>query len=241
MPAVYVSLGDSMSIDYYAGGPGKGAASLLLRNRDADFPDWAGRDLTSAVPGITGLLLARDGATSGDTAASQLEMLRAANVRPTHVTVTCGGNDLLLAYGDTSAALSTLDEISTNLRHILRALGQMSGDAARVVMTTVYDPSDGNGVMDGGADGLPAWPDGLAMLARLNDVIRTAADDHGAKVADVHASFLGHGLSVGDPAQPEPRPADPRLWYCGLIEPNAFGAHAIRACWWEALDNQLDN
>jgi hypothetical protein len=59
----YVALGDSMSIDAYAGGPGRGAASLLSRNRDADFPDWAGRDL--AAVGLTPEILASDGATSG--------------------------------------------------------------------------------------------------------------------------------------------------------------------------------
>jgi hypothetical protein len=48
---VYAALGDSMSIDDYAGGPGRGATSLLLRNRDDDFPVWAGRDLTARDPG----------------------------------------------------------------------------------------------------------------------------------------------------------------------------------------------
>src|SRR6266540_1536519 len=49
MAAVYVALGDSMSIDDYAGGVGRGAASLLFRNRDTDFPDWAGRIIVTAV------------------------------------------------------------------------------------------------------------------------------------------------------------------------------------------------
>ena len=35
---MYVALGDSMSIDDYAGGGCWGEASLLHRNRDADFP-----------------------------------------------------------------------------------------------------------------------------------------------------------------------------------------------------------
>ena len=33
-PVVYAALGDSMSIDDYAGGPGRGVASLLWRNLD---------------------------------------------------------------------------------------------------------------------------------------------------------------------------------------------------------------
>jgi len=63
-PVVYAALGDSMSIDDYAGGPGRGAASLLWRNRDHDFPAWAGRDLTTGDPTARLVLVASDGATS---------------------------------------------------------------------------------------------------------------------------------------------------------------------------------
>jgi hypothetical protein len=62
VPDHYVALGDSMSIDDYAGGPGRGGASLLYRNRDGDVPDWAGRDLTAA--GFTAQMLAQDGAVA---------------------------------------------------------------------------------------------------------------------------------------------------------------------------------
>ena len=37
-----VALGDSISIDTYAGGPGRGEASLLARNRNDDFPQRSG-------------------------------------------------------------------------------------------------------------------------------------------------------------------------------------------------------
>ena len=69
---VYAALGDSMSIDDYAGGRGRGAASLVWRNRDHDFPDWAGRDLTTTDPGARLVLLASDGATSTTVAGEQL-------------------------------------------------------------------------------------------------------------------------------------------------------------------------
>jgi hypothetical protein len=68
--AVHVAPGDSMSIDDYAGGVGRGAASLLYRNRDTDFPDWAGRDLRGA--GFTARILAQDGATTMDVLERQL-------------------------------------------------------------------------------------------------------------------------------------------------------------------------
>jgi hypothetical protein len=101
---VYAALGDSMSIDDYAGGPGRGAASLLWRNRDDDFPAWAGRDLTACDPTARLALLASDSATSTSVASEQLRRLRRLGVTPTLATVTMGGNDLLAAYGDATAA-----------------------------------------------------------------------------------------------------------------------------------------
>jgi hypothetical protein len=72
-------------------------------------------------------------------------------------------------------------------------------------------------------------------VAELNRALRVLAADHGALVANVHTRFLGHGLAAGDPTQPAARPANRDLWYCGLIEPNAWGASEIRAAIWETL------
>jgi hypothetical protein len=85
---VYAALGDSMSIDDYAGGRGRGAASLVWRNRDHDFPDWAGHDLTTIDPTARLVLLASDGATSTTVAGEQLGRLRRLGVVPTLATVT---------------------------------------------------------------------------------------------------------------------------------------------------------
>jgi len=223
---VYVALGDSMSIDFYAGGPGHGAASLLYRNDDADFPAWAGQDLACA--GWTAVVLATDGATAVDVVVEQLPLLTQA---PALVTITAGGNDLMWTYGDTPAAYAAVDRVGAVYEEILSRLDAIGG--CRIVLTTVYDPSDGTGHVPGAA--LPPWPAGPAVVAALNARLADLADRHGAVLADVHGSFLGHGLHAGDPAQPEPRPSNRDLWYCGLIEPNAWGAHHIRATWWEAL------
>jgi hypothetical protein len=83
---VYAALGDSMSIDDYAGGPGCGAASLLWRNRDHDLPAWAGRDLTARDPTDRRVLLASDGATATTVAGEQLRGLRRLERRPTLAT-----------------------------------------------------------------------------------------------------------------------------------------------------------
>src|SRR5215213_1254389 len=101
---VYAALGDSISIDLYAGGPGRGGASLLARNRDDDFPDWRGRDLATARPELGFELLASDGGTTASVLDVQLARL-ASGPAPRVVSLTVGGNDVLSAYGDTRAAL----------------------------------------------------------------------------------------------------------------------------------------
>jgi lysophospholipase L1-like esterase len=230
---VYVALGDSMSIDDYAGGPGRGAASLLWRNRDHDFPAWAGRDLTTHDPTAHLALLASDGATSTTVVREQLGRLRRLGIPPTVATVTMGGNDLLLAYGDTTAARQAIGTVVDNGRLVLAGLRALMGPQAPIVVATVYDPSDGSG--DADRLGLPAWPQALELLTELNRSLGALAAEHGALVADVHARFLGHGLAAGDPAQPAARPPHRGLWYCGLIEPNAWGASEIRAAFWDTL------
>ena len=73
------------------------------------------------------------------------------------------------------------------------------------------------------------------LVQALNTALAEMAGHHGAVVADVHGRFLGHGTAAGDPSQVLARPANRDLWYCGLIEPNAWGAHEIRRTWWQAL------
>ncbi len=230
----YVALGDSISIDDYAGGAGRGGASLLFRNRDDDFPSWRGRDLLSADPDTGFALLATDGATTTSLLDAQLPRLRARGVRPALVTLTVGGNDVLSCYGDTAAARSAVPEVAAAVR---TALGELTGLLApdgRIVVGTVYDPSDGTA--DADRLGLPPWPEAVEILAELNDALRQAASAHGAAVAEIAGHFLGHGLRAGDPASPDPRPPQRDLWFCSVIEPNAWGAGGVREAFWAALE-----
>ncbi|WP_433797025.1 SGNH/GDSL hydrolase family protein [Actinoplanes sp. CA-252034] len=224
----YVALGDSMSIDDYAGGPGRGAASLLHRNLDTDFPDWAGRDL--AANGWSVDVAARDGAVTADVLDRQLPHL---NGGPDLATLTVGGNDLLTAYGDDTAAAAVIGRVAAQAEAILIRLPR----TCRVVVTTVYDPSDGTGT----APGLTPWPMAPHWIRTLNNTLTDVAARHGAILADVHAAFTGHGVTAGNPAQTDARPANRDLWFCGVIEPNAWGAHAIRATWWNALAEAADS
>src|SRR3954466_6517287 len=228
----YVALGDSISIDEYAGGPGRGGASLHFANRDEDFPEWRGRELSAVQPGLAFFLLAIDGATTRTLLQAQLPRLRALEVRPTLVTLTVGGNDLLAAYGDTGAARKVIAGVETAVDSALAELTGVRAPTARIVLGTVYDPSDGTG--DAARLGLPPWADAVAVIGELNDALRTVAARHGAVVAEIAKLFQGHGLLAGDPSRREPRPAERDLWFCDLIEPNAWGAGGVRAAFWAA-------
>jgi lysophospholipase L1-like esterase len=234
-PFVYIALGDSISIDEYAGGPGRGGAALLARNRDDDFPDWRGRDLSTLYGRLQYHLLAVDGGTTRTLLESQLPRLEAAGVAPRAVTLTIGGNDVLAAYGDTAGARQIVHTVGLRVEQALgRIRHLMRGPDDPIVLGTVYDPSDGSG--DAARVGLPPWPDVVDVLAELNARLRAVAADNGARIAEIHDHFLGHGLRTGNPAQHDPRPSDRDLWYCNVIEPNAWGADAVRASFWRALD-----
>ena len=229
----YVALGDSISIDVYAGGPGRGGASLLARNRDDDFPQWRGRDLATTRSELGFELLATDGGTTATLLDRQLPYLESSGTVPRLVTLTVGGNDVLGAYGDTRRALEIVELVRMRVAQALGRLRPIVAPGAPVIVGTVYDPSDGSG--EAWRVGLPPWPEVVHVLAEFNAALRAVAAEHGAIVADIHARFLGHGLSAGDPGQPDARPADRSLWYCHVIEPNAWGADAVRAAFWDVL------
>jgi len=233
-PERYVALGDSISIDLYAGGPGRGGASLLARNRDDDFPAWRGRDLATTRPELGFALLATDGGTTRSVLDVQLPRLEASGVVPRIVTLTVGGNDVLGAYGDTPRALEVVGVVRARVARALERLHALVPPGDPIVVGTVYDPSDGTG--EAWRVGLPPWPDVVAVLAELNATLRAVAREHGALVGEIHERFLGHGLRAGNPGQADARPGDRALWYCHVIEPNAWGADGVRAAFWAALD-----
>ena len=97
---------------------------------------------------------------------------------------------------------------------------------ATLVLTTVYDPTDGTGRLPG-LDTYGRLP--LEHLDRFNDHVRDMVGaTPGAVLADVHRHFLGHGVTAPEPER--------WYWRQNLIEPSARGASEIRRMWWEALD-----
>jgi lysophospholipase L1-like esterase len=248
--ATYVALGDSMSIDLYpaldageidvavalerdvtAGNVAPlGAASLLYRNDDARWPEEQGADLATRYPGVELRTLASDGATIGDVFGEQLPQLDESE-EDTLITLTVGGNDLLSAFANRPRA-SLLEAIARDVAEayefLVDALRRTRPNSL-VVLSTIYDPSDGLGRIPGVLEEAGVLP--LDVLAGMNDHIRRLAEGTpNTALADVHARFLGHGARAAE--------ADRWYWRRSLIEPNLVGAHEIRRAWRDVLDEE---
>lgn len=243
----YAAFGDSVSIDLYpaldagamdvavalerstdAGGVAPlGAASLLHQNDDERWPDETGNDLASLFPGLAFENLATDGATIGDVFGDQIPRAEESDDE-TLVTLTVGGNDLLSAYGSRPKR-PLLDRIVGDIAEAYDfLLDTLRGryPNGTIIVSTIYDPSDGTGRIPGVYDDRPALP--LDVLDRMNDHIRAlAVGTPRVLLADVHARFLGHGVSAAE--------AERWYWRRSLIEPNARGASEVRLAWLEAL------
>ena len=235
---LYVALGDSMSTDHYPTCDVRevdvppdhldplGAAALLYRNDDLRWPELRGQDLTHGSPDVEFLNLAEDGVMIDDVATEELARLgRDARDPGILITLTAGGNDLL----DALAASEGLDKAVTRIVRRYTDLVDTVRDEllrATLVLTTVYDPTDGTGRLPG-LDTYGRLP--LEHLDRFNDHVRDIAGaTPGAVLADVHRHFLGHGVTAPEPER--------WYWRRNLIEPSARGASEIRRVWWEALD-----
>ena len=205
---LYLALGDSISIDEYpfreTGVANIGAASLFaetLRRRD---------------PGILFDNLTADGATTDDVLRWQLPRIRA-TPDPAIVTITAGGNDLLLNLRATRPPVRLVEGVLDRLTRIVDEVERMIPNAT-ILLGTVYDPSDGTNIIDGERlDREAKW------LARVNEGIRALASRDGVVLADIHAHFLGHGSTV---------PEEQRWYWSQLIfEPNAEGARQVAKLW----------
>jgi hypothetical protein len=153
---------------------------LIVRNDDALFPEFRGRDLKSRRPARLEHR-AVDGATVAGLPA------QARNITPrgdSVALVTVGGNDLLL--GLAADAGPGIKMFEAALESFLRAL-----PLRPVLLGTVYDPTFGDDALNFlGIDVRVA----RANHTRMNAVIGALAARYG-RLVDVHAHFL-----TGDPS-----------------------------------------
>ena len=209
-----------------------GAASLLFRNDDELWPEFGGRDLVSSLPRLRLVSLAEDGAMIADVAGPQLKRARRFDPEGSIVvTRTAGGNDLLHAYGD-ARSRTDLDRAARRIASTYEALVaeiHHRFPTALIVVTTVYDPSDGTGYIPGFQDSGDRLP--LDVLGRFNDAVRHVARMRSwVRVADAYGWFLGHGARAD--------PGEGWYWPRSMIEPGARGASELRRLWLAAAGRE---
>jgi lysophospholipase L1-like esterase len=154
--------------------------------------------------------LTRDGNTTQGVLADLTRAPAAADL----TTLTAGGNDLL--GGELPRAiLRRLDQIAARIQPL----------GARVVLNTIYDPSDGDNDVGRRELGLSRLAT-IALRRRLNALNRGIANlaiERGFLLADLERLFHGHGVTSNE------------AWFVQLIEPNLAGATAIAEHWYELL------
>jgi acyl-CoA thioesterase-1 len=158
-----------------------------------------------------------DFTVDGNTTHGVLADLARAPAAADVVTLTTGGNDLL--GGDLPRAI---------LRRLHQIAQRIEPLGARVVVNTIYDPSDGDN--DVGQRELDlSWLATIELRRRLNALNRGIAElaaEHDFLLADLERLFHGHGVASDDP------------WFVQVIEPNLAGATAIAENWYELLTSR---
>ena len=243
---IYFALGDSMSIDFYPAQDAEkaglstrediGAAALFHHNDPALFPEFDGQDLASLFRKIRYRNLAIDGATSEDL----LNRVRASEIvtsvdTKALVTLSLGGNDLLGTYrrfvgGDKERLAKQFAEVQKRYDDVVGMI-QKKLPNCRLILTTVFDPTDGTGIMPSPMQmyegKLP-----IEFLAQFNNHVLSYSKKESILVADVHKHFLGHGAECASASE---------FWYWkpSPIEPSYRGASEIRRVWLEVVKTLL--
>ena len=181
-----------------------------------DYTGVRGGGATSQLAHKLGLELI-DLTRDGNTTQGVLADLSRAPAAADLVTLTAGGNDLLFGYLP-RAILRRLHQIAKRIEPL----------GARVLVNTIYDPSDGDNDVGRRELGLSRLAT-IELRRRLNAVnggIAQLAREHGFLLADLERLFHGHGLASEEP------------WYVEVIEPNLAGATAIAEHWYKLLTSR---
>jgi len=234
----FVILGDSISD---GGGQAPFYYDLLLNNDNTKYPADTGKDLSTRYPGIVKVKNSKAGAQSINLI-DQAKSLPTTLAGPVLVVITIGGNDVqsalpgLLAGGsDASARASFASNLDDSFGELTKADRFGPGVKTYVLVTNVYDPSDGTGNFHIAATGrscpgvLGFFPAGKAtepLLTPWETVMTTEAAKYpNVTVLDLRARFHGHGVEN----------ATDNWFYSDCIHPDAAGHDQVRGIFWDAI------
>jgi lysophospholipase L1-like esterase len=160
----YMALGDSLVAGYGAVPATQGYVYLLYK--DGVFDTTTNTLLSNAgVPGVTSLQVLEHQVPQAIEA-----------FRPTVITLTVGGNDLLRILKEDADAGQVLRDFQTNFTLILQNL-RTALPNARIVVSNLYS--------------IPQIPDADRVIPIFNQIVASVAGAFNVPVADVYSAFLG--------------------------------------------------
>lgn len=235
-----LGIGDSITAGLGAKNASHSYFERLFLNPDDEFEELRGVCLSRVLPNLTKLNVA----ISGSTSLTHAEVVDRLDVQAPEtfgiVVMTTGGNDLIHSYGRSPAregamftatkeeAQPWIANFETRLSMMLDTIAAKFPGGCEIYLADIYDPTDGVG--DGASIMLPPWPDGLAIHAQYNEVIRrcAAARKH-VHVVPLYETFLGHGGHCRQFWREFYDSSDPFYWFHTNVEdPNDRGYDAIR-------------
>ena len=242
-----VGIGDSITAGLGAKSPSHTFFNRLLQNPTDEYEDMQGICLATVLPNLD----SENFAISGSESMTHLEVIQETLPKEEEafgiVLMTTGGNDLIHSYGRSpprecamySATLEQAEPWIENFRlrldEMIREIAAKFSAGCEIYVGDIYDPTDGVG--DAPSIFLPDWPDGLAIHARYNKVIRTIASEYDfVHIVSLHELFLGHGSHCRQFWRSNYDRNDPHYWFYSNIEdPNDRGYDAIRRAFMQSI------
>ncbi|TWU08439.1 SGNH/GDSL hydrolase family protein [Stieleria varia] len=240
-PVHVVGLGDSVTAGLGAKSTSHSYFNRVIQNPDDEFEQLHQVCLTSVLPNLTNENYAISGSESTVHFDVITETLPVMDERLYGIVLmTSGGNDLIHMYGKSpprecamygatlEQALPWIENFEARLGEMVSLIDQRFPGGCEIYIGDIYDPTDGTG--DAGSIYLSRWPDGLAIHARYNAVIRKVAGQRdNVFVVPLYETFLGHGSQCRKFWRSTFREEDPYFWFYSNIEdPNDRGYDAIR-------------
>ncbi len=240
-PILLLGIGDSIT-DGFGARDGFSYFQRLIKNPEGDSPDISGKNLSAVFPNIEALNIS----VSGSNSLRHLKDIEQFPPQPADligiVVMTSVGNDLILNYGRRPAeegamygaimeqAKGWIENYRQRMDLMVRMIKDKFPGGCEIFLANIYDPSDGTGDTKEFFTGLPAWPDGLAMLAEYNKIISDCAARYDyVHLIDIHTPFMGHGIHCRRFWIKHYRWSDPTYWYYMNIEdPSERGYDCVR-------------
>jgi hypothetical protein len=255
-----VVVGDSIS-DVGAGGSDKEVPfyrTLLVKNDDAKYPDWAGFDLATCwgLDATANVVKASKGGAVASVPSpnnpsnkgillNQATGLPATLEGPVLVVGTIGGNDVqsglvTVLTGTQAQVQAQIDAFASGFGAAMTELTKPdrfgAGVKVEVLITNIYDPSGGTGhfYYEPSAATCPGalgfWPD-------MKETKSALAPWNAAMTAEAakHPGVKLLDLAAPFVAHAVATPASTNWFYKDCIHPSSLGHHAVRSVFWAGM------